>query len=45
VIFGTYFGPVEVRNWLGVEQVLTYPQPSIKLTNGVATSRRQRCCC
>ena len=35
----TYFGPVEVRNWLGVEQVLTYPQPSIKLTNGVATWR------
>ncbi len=33
----TYFGPVEVRNWLGAEQVLTYPQPSIKLTNGVAT--------
>jgi RHS repeat-associated protein len=33
----TYFGPVEVRNWLGAEQVLTYPQPSVKLTNGVAT--------
>jgi len=26
-----------VRNWLGAEQVLTYPQPSLKLTNGVAT--------
>jgi RHS repeat-associated protein len=26
-----------VRNWLGAEQVLTYPQPSIKLTNGTAT--------
>ena len=26
-----------MRNWLGVEQVLTYPQPAIKLTNGVAT--------
>ena len=26
-----------MRNWLGAEQVLTYPQPSLKLTNGVAT--------
>ena len=33
----TYFGPVEVRNWLGAEQVLTYPWAAIKLTNGVAT--------
>ncbi len=30
-------GPVEVRSRLGAEQVLTYLQPSVKLTNGVAT--------
>jgi RHS repeat-associated protein len=32
-----YFGAVEVRNWLvaGVEQVLTYPHPAVKLLNGV----------
>jgi RHS repeat-associated protein len=30
------FGAVEVRNWLiaGAEQVLTYPQPAVKLLNG-----------
>ncbi len=34
-----YFGAVEVRNWLvpGQEQVLTYPSPAVKLTNGVAS--------
>jgi RHS repeat-associated protein len=34
-----YFGPVEIRNWLvpGQEQVITYPHPAVKLTNGVAS--------
>jgi RHS repeat-associated protein len=34
-----YFGPVEIRNWLvpGQEQVITYPHPAIKLTNGIPT--------
>jgi hypothetical protein len=34
-----YFGGVEVRNWQvpGQEQVLSYPHPSVKLTNGVAS--------
>jgi RHS repeat-associated protein len=32
-----YFGPVEIRNWQvpGQEQVLTYPLPPVRLTNGV----------
>jgi hypothetical protein len=25
---------VEIRGWLGTEQILTYPQPSVKLVNG-----------
>lgn len=31
-----YFGPVEIRNWkvVGLEQVLTYPHPAVKLLNG-----------
>ena len=34
-----YFGPVEVRSWkiAGAEQVITYPHPNVKLTNGVKT--------
>jgi uncharacterized protein RhaS with RHS repeats len=36
----TYFGPVEIRNWLvpAQEQVITYPHPAIKLTNGIPST-------
>jgi len=30
-----HFNAVEVPGWLWVEQVLTYPHPSVKLLNGV----------
>jgi RHS repeat-associated protein len=38
-----YFGPVEIRNWQvpGQEQVLTYPLPSVRLTNGVPSYLRR----
>lgn len=37
----TYFGAVEIRNWLvaGAEQVLTYPHPSVKLLNGTTPAQ------
>ncbi len=35
-----YFGAVEVRNWkiAGQEQILTYPNPAVKLLNGTTSA-------